>query len=875
MPEEDNAVYTSEEVINNLLGVRKNYAGAIPEASHRVPASHTEMYLRNIFVPESKDAEKNVNLTNLQGALTDVSSEISQKKVESRNISAIAPEVDQAATIIKTSVFSPNDQSDDSIKLEINENIPDDLAKEILKYSNDFFNDGLKFGKIRSECLEKAMFRDGSAPIAIIPPSTINKLVMQNTAQITNEGLNETTWSSTVFDQMAESELFSHRGSSKVTNESYNQFIKGLYNNRRVDRQALIDETGIVGSEDYLNSIANAMSKAEDEMFKLANDTDVLRVTDNIGILKMTEVRRNVTLESLKKSKSPLSKLKINSNDDASSAPKKVGADTRKRGGRKVNENHITNIDERVKYGTKKFLDITDALNTASVGSDIDAHPFLLRLSAESVIPISIPGSPDSHVGYFVLVDKHGVPISNYKEVGAAANRYMLSQQAFNAFSGVNTNSDVQNIEDDIQVTQDKTNAINGLCEKVTESFIKTQLEASNISGISVGVSQDLAKCMFYRLLCNMQTGLVFIPRESMIYYAYDYNDNGTGRSKLENISFVLSLRVTLLVASIMGSIRNAIDTTIVDLNFDEKTHNPLQVADLVKQIYVDENRHKYGYDPKAITQSIALSNFKMKPTGLPGLNYDIKTDKAQSNSNSRIDSDLVNILSSMMVTNLSVPHAALNQLSEKEYSRSVATTNTLFSKYIADVQEIQDHFDTEFVRTFMRNSTTMYKKILSMVDSRSGDDTIEIGGIKYSGQDEESKILIYEKIVDSIRTRLSPPIMAVEKLHFEEMETIIRGVKSLVEAYISTDMVPRDNQDDVRMLQAHALAKIIKEVFPRLGAASIVTNMEGLADIDGEDVENFVLNVTNIAQGVKNLAVFKPSEEGGSSSGGGSRSPW
>jgi len=188
-------------------------------------------------------------------------------------------------------------------------------------------------------------------------------------------------------------------------------------------------------------------------------------------------------------------------------------------------------------------------------------RPLILKLPSESVIPVTLPNDITNPIGFFVLLDNNGYPITK--------NTSNFNEGNLNDLLQNNTNLSSLLIEKTRQ-------SVGSTCKKIDFNqavSLYTQIMETDLinrlkngiykTNMNVAMNQEVLRIMLARTLKNMQTQLLFIPSELVSYFAIKYHSNGVGKSLLDNLKILTSLRAVLLFSRIMGEIKSSIALTL------------------------------------------------------------------------------------------------------------------------------------------------------------------------------------------------------------------------------------------------------------------------------------------------------------------------
>ena len=174
------------------------------------------------------------------------------------------------------------------------------------------------------------------------------------------------------------------------------------------------------------------------------------------------------------------------------------------------------------------------------------------------------------------------------------------------------------------------------------------------------------------------------------------------------------------MMANVVGMVNDAIEHKKVEFGVDEKNANIEGIMDLIANIFIEKNKLNGSIDPSEIMRDMYSNALTIVPKNIPGLSeltVDVQSGGGQS---SRVDDQLLEQITNLLVSHLDVPPAALNQMSEPEFAKSLVTQNLFFAKKIRRYQNIWCSLMTEFIRVYSSFDTTFQKAILRKLSVKS-----------------------------------------------------------------------------------------------------------------------------------------------------------
>jgi len=347
--------------------------------------------------------------------------------------------------------------------------------------------------------------------------------------------------------------------------------------------------------------------------------------------------------------------------------------------------------------------------------------PLVMKLPTESVIPVYVTGDPTKHVGYFILLDEKGTPVTMDTKAPAVAdeidnmakskdNKLNIINKAKTALNGITRKDPTLKDMEDIY------GAI--LNEKISKA-----LAAGKYGDlVDINATGDIYRVMLYRALKAQKTRILYISAENMIYYAFDYRDNGTGKSLLEKVSVLFSIRAILLFARLMANIKNSVTTTEVTATLSE---NDIDPAKTMEHIISEAMKTRQTQLPLGVTKIDDLVDwahkvgfkFNFKGPGIPDMDISVSDE----GTNKIVpDTDLDETIEEHIIMSFGLTPEIVKSGYDPEFATTVLANNILLAKRVMQLQDKLVPFITSHVTKMLHNDNVIRGKIAKIIDSNS-----------------------------------------------------------------------------------------------------------------------------------------------------------
>lgn len=366
-----------------------------------------------------------------------------------------------------------------------------------------------------------------------------------------------------------------------------------------------------------------------------------------------------------------------------------------------------------------KYEDIVELNNLEDTSRKSLSKPMIIRLPTEAVIPVHVLNDPTKHLGYFVLLDMNGVPINKDS---------LLEQNNMNDALGYN--SDPYNSKfgliakakrslDSMSNFTPTIDDIETIYSEIVENMIKNKLNKGAYGELAdISVEADIYRTMFYRSLKNKQTKLLFLPSELVSYFAFEYRDNGTGRSLLEKSSVLFSVRAILLFAKLMAQLKNSVSVTKVTAQIDPDDPDPEATMDAVVNNALKTRQTTLPFGLTNLNNLVEWAHgvgfkFEFQGDGLPQM----KIETSEENTSKTVpETELEENINKFIYQSFGLTPEMIDAAYQADYAVTIVSHNILFAKYIKQLQNIFNPLIRKHVQKIILNDPILQNEIKDII---------------------------------------------------------------------------------------------------------------------------------------------------------------
>ncbi len=502
---------------------------------------------------------------------------------DAKNLFQVLPDMELAKSILINAIISPSDLGPAKVIYSLTPNEFDDkLTGPMLEVIADKFDNFYKINKDIYVYLEHALFMKGSHPILILPENSIDALINSD-AKITMESLTDE------FERDGNVKSYGILGVPDAKGGYTKPSFESMFVNRSEDnfrRTISLEQSTVIKEMPSLEK--NSTKKAI---------VGSVHVTDNLSLLRRPAIEERLRQTAQADIYARATGRRRPSKGHHIPVVEKDNGKVSQEGAAKIGELEAEKMSldhvERLFYKNRvsSNLPMQTVLTRKQLKRATVGHPLWMNLPAEAVIPIHVPGNPRKHIGYFIVNDMFGNPLSlesvsdYYNDIRSTLQNDSVMASSLMGTARRSQNGygilDTQEIES-MQRTYQQT-IENDLLGRLRSGVLTGEFELANIP--------EIYAMMMARSLASKQTMLLYVPAEMMVYIAFDYNEFGVGKSLIEDAKTLASMRAVMMVANTLGATGNMINGKNVNLNVPEEDEDPASTVAFMIGEYAKLNR--------------------------------------------------------------------------------------------------------------------------------------------------------------------------------------------------------------------------------------------------------------------------------------------
>lgn len=689
------------------------------------------------------NAEKDINsiTANVNKAMFDsIFNKIKYLKNNNDNITKLFPDIELAIQILVSSILSPKKMTDVQLNYKLNKKlkISPTASSQILELIKTYITETYEIEDKLPEIIREALFKSGAYVTAVIPESSLDEVI--NSDLISN----------------LSTESFKTNIDSMLNNYTRSNNILKLTN----DNSATID----------------ANCKDTDTLVRYLASESCMRITDNYNIFQYGKFKDTL------KNKLISTAIKTNTSISTESLTKLEYIDIFRQ------KNSTTSNKQMEMIKTK------DQTKRKSL-----SKPLVMRINTEATIPVFTSGDETNHIGYFILLDENGRPLSG--DLNSESQRSInntisgSTDQAQLSVSQKAYNNLIYDSAKGINTTQ-----IFDLYKEIIEKQLYTTIKNSLYgSEVSIANKNDIYNIMFCRALSEQKTNILFIPSDLIVYYAFGYNEIGIGKSLLENLSILSSMRAILLFAKVMAYAKSSIDVTKVNISLDPNDPDPEKTIEQIQEgvLKLRQNYFPLGINnPTDLTDWIHRSGLQFAYDNHPGL-PNVKIDFENSNLTHTVpNSDLDEDLRKQSIISLGLPPETIDNSFSPEFATTIVNSNVLLSKRVMVYQKSLLKHTDKFVKIIITNDEDLRNEIKTKLEeliNELGDTLDEEDKALFTKDKDAFYSNFIDKLSEYVYTELPKPENTNLANLSAEYDVYKENLEKILESIISQEIISED----------------------------------------------------------------------------------
>lgn len=737
-----------------------------------------------------------------------------QAQTDAENTLEVNPELELAGKILTACIISPNDLTSTELFWSTEEIVGDsELTNKLIEHLKTFFKDEYRLEDKINDWIYKALFKNGSLPICVIPESSLDEI-------INGSNHNPLTFSFEQASVRLDEELAERKKKHIET------LTKGKKNS---SLSSSLESSILLGKGKGKGNTSPAPS---------------ITITCDIGKLKVGSFNR------MKREHETAMHLNASFENNVDIT---YGKD------KKISKADLASMFyARRTHGKSQYVKVKagNETNRANIG-----HPLHMYLPAESVAPVVNPGEPENPIGFLVLLDENKNPISRSRGSNYFDQMRRNHSQHSGTISAVHNQMFGESLSTDNINEQTVDQLYDQFSRTVADQTIGKLRDGLYDESIELGNTNDFYRIMFTRTLENANTEILYIPEQLMTYMAYNYNQYGVGVSLLEKNKMLSSLKSVITFSNAMANINNAVPRKEYKINFDPTDENPDKTMEqIMTNIGIGlSNGYPFSHtNPMDIVNSMLMSAIQISVTGHPEYN-DTTVESSEVRSEKQVvDREYEQYINERLYNGLTIIPELVNSSTTTDFAVELTNRNLMYSKTIKGYQETSNEAITDSVTKYTVNSGKLVSELLNIIathkkiansemvknyESVSGRELETKQEKKETEYDERTVMSVFLTFMDKLRVKLPSPEETKVTNQIQLFETYSAGIENVVDKLLTNERIvlmlgdeARDYSDTIREISSGYLLRQYmskNNLFPELLDMVSSTDSDVLKDIE------------------------------------------
>lgn len=765
---------------------------------------------------------------------------VARKAGDNRRLLEVVGDFNSIVKTIVMGVISPNTLERGDMQYEITpeSTIPEAMRNALLTTMVDYYDERYNVTSDMEHDLRDMLAGSGSVFKVVLPPDQIQAAVLNNT---------------------------------ELSMESLNGNIKDFADDAAWGEKEFIPkQLGIFAGKEQRNDFSMEALWGDKPATEITANVPTTDANDLYGVdLKLIDnptYLRNELISEQVAQRMYLDRIKATQGEFASAwSMEGINDHTYKEGETNEFQYQVRQIRLRDKDG--KLLDKNEMGDLNELGrldldsleiteSDVEYQtllPTALKvMPSESMVVVHRKGKPTQRIGYVLLMEKGGNPLTiNYDEAVMRVRTNRINEP--DASSNM-----IKRIRDDIYASKEDQEQNQNLSQhhvKILDhfkvrmnNFLTDSLRNGMFGEMAEFTSTDeLALNAFFASMDEKGLRMLFIPASQVQHFAFEYDDFGLGKTMFDDARTLFNMKAALLHTQVYAAIVGARPIKDVVIKIDPDDQNPKRTAmKRVEELLRSEGMAMPWADisKSSLERNVLMSGMNITFEGndnLPQARTDVKESRRETPT---LNSDIVDLLDDLCYKSMGWTKEVVNWFQDAEIATTVISNNlqiarrihlyqSVFLRHHKELAEKLIPHDGEFCLNVIRELEMSGKPGLKILRGL-GSDTVE--------QVKKLKEML-PALVDDVVFKLPTPDSSVLKAKREEMENFITMLDTVMDGYISQEMFDATDEmrDQVEGYKGMVRSAVIRwynqsnNVIPELNA---LFEKDGVSPIAGEHNE-------------------------------------